>query len=62
MFYIKRGVRVMGVADYVDEAREFAERITGWAETTTWLPNGHLILNGSGEPTGWKIERVGAGG
>lgn len=58
-FHVKHGSRVMGVAQYLDEAMEFGERITGWySDTIVWAPNGYMLKKESGEPTGWKIEKV----
>jgi hypothetical protein len=38
---------------------EFGERITGWyGDTIVWAPNGYMLKKESGEPTGWKIEKV----
>lgn len=55
MFYVLKKNRVVGVSDYLDEAMEFAERVTGWGKSTTWSATGQMILVPSGEPTEWRI-------
>jgi hypothetical protein len=59
MYYVMKKSRVMAVADYIDEAQDFAERVTGWVDSTTWSASGQMILVPSGEPTEWKIMKDG---
>lgn len=45
-----------GVAHYVDEAQEFAERFSGIPHTT-WTADGEMITLPDGEATGWRLLR-----
>lgn len=64
MLLVKKNTRTLGVANYVDEAKEFAERLAQPAGVVRWNDGGELLVNGS--PTGWSIwvvrdlEEVGA--
>lgn len=45
--------RTVAAANYVYEVKEFAERMIGNPEGTSWSDDGHLILDGVS--TGWRI-------
>lgn len=52
-FVIAKNGRVMGVANYLDEAQHFAERMAGHPERVTWSPVGTMFVGA--EVSGWKI-------
>lgn len=56
MYLIKQGNLVQGVADYLDEAKEFTVRITRSRGVIDWSSYGEMLVNGSW--SGWRIQRA----
>ncbi len=55
MFYaISPQDRLVGVANYPDEAVDLIDRFSNEGPTT-WSSTGQQIRVPSGEPTGWKV-------
>lgn len=47
--------RTLAATNYIYEAKEFAERMTGYQERSTWSHEGQLHIEG--RATGWRIFR-----
>lgn len=55
MYLIRNRSRTLGIADYMDEAKDFAERLSGRAALAHWTYRGELLLDGI--PSGWRVLR-----
>ena len=53
---ILKGLQLKGVAHFVDEAQEFAERFSG-IKHIDWAENGEMV-HSNGRPTGWKLVKM----
>lgn len=56
MLLVKKNDRTLGVANYIDEAQGFAERLEGPKGVVDWSPTGEMFVDG--ELTGWRIWSV----
>jgi hypothetical protein len=55
-FVIAHKGRIVGIADYIDEAFECAERLAGRPANAMWCPaTGEMIVDG--QALGWSILR-----